>query len=451
MLTDYDVRDYGATGDGVTNDAAAIQAAIDACHDAGGGRVVLPPGSTYLSGSINLRSYVELHVAAGATLAASGQWSDITARHAVSALTHGVVDDDAAEGGAFIWAHGERSVAITGRGVIDGGGRHYVVERFGPICRMAEERPFTLFLVDCRDVDLRDTTYFDGALWTVRLTGCEDVAIHAVRIDGDLTIPNNDGIDLDRCRQVRISDCNISCGDDAISLKTTEEFPDSGPCENITITNCVLRTRSSAVVVGVDAAAPIRNVVVSNCVIRESHRGLSVNMGQQAVFENILFDNIVVETQLFDDRWWGRGEPIYLHALPWHDADGVGPIRNVRFTNILARSENGAYVTASGPGLIDNVLLENVRLHLTRWTDLPGGRYDRRPSESGPDIVEHTTAGFHIDTAGGVVIRNCEVVWGDNLDEHYGPAIETRRSPDLRIEGFIGASAHPDFPAIVHH
>ena len=87
-----------------------------------------------------------------------------------------------------------------------------------------------MFLIGCdRAVHIRDVQLTDAALWCVRLSGCEDVVIHGITIDSDLKYPNADGIDLDRCRRVRISDCEISCGDDAISLKTCEEFPDLGP------------------------------------------------------------------------------------------------------------------------------------------------------------------------------------------------------------------------------
>lgn len=160
------------------------------------------------------------------------------------------------------------------------------------IYEMPVTRPFALFFVDCTDVTIRDTRFRDAALWTVRLTGCEGVLIDGVRIRGDMKLPNADGIDLDRCRSVQIANCDIRCPDDAISLKNYEEFPDSGECADIVVTNCILESRSSAVVVGVDAVAPIRNVVVDGCVIRASHRGLSVNLGQAGLFENILFSNI---------------------------------------------------------------------------------------------------------------------------------------------------------------
>lgn len=450
MPTTFNVRDYGAVGDGTTNDARAIQAAIDACVANGGGTVLVPAGSTYLSGSLVLGSNVDLHIERGATLQASGNWSDITERSTVSALSSGIVTDTSEESGQFLTARGAVNLSISGAGTVDGGGRHYVLEDLGAIYRMPVNRPFTVFFLDCTDVALTDTLYRDAALWTVRLTGCENVLIHAIRIDGDMKMPNADGIDLDHCRNVRISDCNIRCPDDGISLKTCDEFPDAGPCENITVTNCVIETRSSALVVGVDALDPIRNVVFDNCVIKTSHRGLSVNMGQNSLYENILFSNIVVETQIFDEAWWGRGEPIYISAMPWHDE--VGIIRNVRFVNILARGENGVYIDALHPGLIDGILLENVRVEVDQWGDERGGRHDRRPYTGGEEIVEHATAAFYIANAANITVRNCDAVWGANRQEYFGAALETAHVEGLTVDGFIGESAFPErIPALLHH
>ena len=160
---------------------------------------------------------------------------------------------------------------------------------------------------------------------------------------------------------------------------------------------------------GVDAVADIRNVVVSNCVIRSSHRGLAVNLGQEGSFENILFSDCIVETRHFDRGWWGHGKPIYVNVGAWHNA--VGRLRNVRFRNILCRSENGAYIGSDAPGLIAGVVLDGVRIELDRWSRWPAGEYDRRPTPNGPEVYAHPTSGIHIDTATDVTLRNCEVVW----------------------------------------
>ena len=316
-----DVRTYGAVGDGVTPDTGAVQAAVEAAHAAGGGTVVVPAGGTFLGGSIELRSFVELHVERGAVLQGSSEWADYTARFSVGALSAGVVTDRTETTGALITATDATDVAITGGGVIDGAAQAFIPpgqDEQADIVMMPNERPFLAFLLGCRRVTFRGVTLRDSALWTLRLTGCEDVLVHGLRIRTDPRVPNSDGIDLDQCTRVRISDCDIDCGDDAISLKTCDEYPQYGPCTDVTVTGCTLASRSSALVVGVDVSAPIRNVVFSSCVVRQAHRGLSVGVGTSAhgQVENVLFSDIVVTTRYHSPRWWGGAEPIVVRAAP---------------------------------------------------------------------------------------------------------------------------------------
>ena len=165
---------------------------------------------------------------------------------------------------------------------------------------------------------------------------------------------------------------------------------------------------------------------------RSSHRGLVVNLGQEGSFSNILFTDCIVETRHFARGWWGRGEPIYVNVSAWHDV--VGRLRNVRFRNILARSENGAYIAADAPGLIEGVVLDGVRIELDRWSGWPGGEYDRRPTSNRPEVFTYRTVGIRIDTASDVTLRSCEVVWAARPDD-FGYAVETVDVDGLVIEG----------------
>ncbi|MBN1889528.1 MAG: hypothetical protein JW850_16150 [Thermoflexales bacterium] len=442
----YNPLDFGAKGDGATNDAAAIQQAIDVCAAAGGGTVLIPAGQIFLSGALMLKSNVELHLERGATLRASHREADYPPALRSDAISQGEVREDELPNKAFLVAYRAENIALTGSGVIDGHGRAFVAEDLGHIYRMAGdrqyfERPFTLFFIGCTNLILRDLTIRDAAFWTVRLAGCEDVVIHALRILNDLKLPNNDGIDLDRCRSVRISDCHIVAGDDAICLKACRGTAAFGACENITVVGCTLTTTSSALKIGNECRAPVRNVIFDACVIRSSHRGLSVHLGESGNVENILFSNMIIETRIFHQVWWGRGEPIYLTAIPW--VDQVGHVRHVRFSNVLARSENGVFIQGWTPGLIEDVVLENVRVELDKWSKWPGGRQDLRPCP-GEGLPAHPTAGFFIRQAADVTLRNCQVVWGPNRPDYFGPALESHAVTGLVTENFRGAAAHPD-------
>jgi hypothetical protein len=429
---DIEVSATGAAGDGETDDTGAIQAAIDRVARQGGGRAVLGAGRVYRASTLELRDHVELHLERGATLSALPNWDAYAPGPAVSGLSSGVLGGASGEGRALVRARGASDVAIGGPGRIDGGGRHFVAEDLGPIYRMPTERPFTVFLVDCRGVSVRDVEIVDAAYWTLRLSRCEDVVVEGVRIHNDPKLPNNDGIDLDWCRRVRVSGCDIDTGDDAISVKTCDEFAGDGAAEDIVVSGCTLRSRSSAVVIGCDLVGPVRRVVMSGCTIRASHRGVSVNCSQQGSVEDVIVADCVVETQYEDDAWWGNGEPVYISAEPWHDR--VGTVRGVSVRNLVCRSENGVTVQAAEPGLVRDVHLDAVTVTLGSWTGRPGGRLDLRPS-SRAAFLERATAGFRLEHAQHVGLRDCRVAWSGPTRPWWGQPIEVVGSTGVDLGG----------------
>ncbi|MDR1806364.1 MAG: hypothetical protein LBR33_00335 [Propionibacteriaceae bacterium] len=409
-MAQFLVTAFGAAGDGVTLDTAPIQASLDAAAAAGGGTVVVPPGR-FLAGSLHLGSGVELRLEAGAVLQCSGHWADITDRRVTSALSGGIVTPGQPPQGVFLAATGAVDVAVTGAGTIDGGGRFYVAEDRGDIYRMPAERPFTLFFEGCRNVRLAGVTLTDGALWTVRLTGCADVVAEGLSIRGHPLVPNADGIDLDRCRRVVVRDCAIRTPDDAISLKATAEYDRYGACEDILVERCRLESKSAAVAFGADAAGPIRRVTLRDLVIRRSNRGVSLKCCQAGDFEDIDAADLDIETETFPEPWWGRGEPLQIGVFPWQDETGA--VRRVTFRRVRARAENGVNVAAWRPGLVEDVLFEDVAVTLGKWTAEPGGLFDRRPYPGGEELFPHAIAGFYIDQAADVTLRRCSAQWED--------------------------------------
>ncbi|MCG8451123.1 MAG: hypothetical protein MI725_16265, partial [Pirellulales bacterium] len=152
------------------------------------------------------------------------------------------------------------------------------------------------------------------------------------------------------------------------------------------------------------------------------------------------------ETRLFHDLWWGKAEPIYVTALPRHENNEVGQIRHVRFQNILCRSENGAFLAADTPGLIDDIVLENVRIEVDKWSKWPGGLHDRRPMLGGEHtgIQQHPTAGVFLENLDNVCLRHVDVAWGKNRPDYFQHALEAHGCRGLELENFRGEAAHPD-------
>jgi len=444
----YDVAAYGATGGDIRADTAAIQRAIDACSAHGGGQVVVPSGARLTIATIVLKSHVDLHLERGALLQGSPHHGDFTR---FSSLPVTFDTRPPPKIGVIVYADGAEDIAITGPGRIDGNDMAYVTEAGPNIYSCVELRPFAVVLRNCTHILLRDFSLTNSAFWTLRLQGCDDALIDALRIDGDLRMPNNDGIDIDWSSNVRLRGCHISTGDDCISLKTAPLSDGvSRPCENVVISGCTLRSRSCAIVLGCDVGGPIRDVVVSDCVIKDSHRGVAVRLSLGGSIERALFSNLIIQTKIFDPMWWGRGEPIQIESVRWNATSRLGVIRDIRFSNLICNSENGAIVFADDPGHIENISFDRVSIHLSTPGAFAGGQQDLRPNDRG-GLRDIPTSGFILNNASGVAFRDCSVTWGPNPPDYFKYALDASSSPGLADAGLTGEAAHPGLPAKFIH
>jgi polygalacturonase len=436
----FNVRDFGATGRDIHADTAAIQKAIDTCSAYGGGQVVVPSGALFTVGTVELKSRVDLHLERGAELKGSPNEGDFT-RFAPQPVTFD--SRPVPMMGVVVYADHADDIAITGPGRINGNGMAYVTQVGPQIYTCTDLRPFSVVLKECSHVLLRDFTLKDSAFWTLRLLGCDDVLVDAVRIDGDLRMPNNDGIDIDWSSNVRVRGCHITTGDDCISLKTAPLSEGvTRPCENVVISGCTLTSRSSGVVVGCDVGGPIRDVVVSDCVIKDSHRGVSVRLSLGGSIERVLFSNLIIQTRIFDPKWWGRGEPIQVLALPWTSQTKLGVIRDIRFSNLICNSENGAVIWADEPGHIENISFDHVSVHVDRPREFPGGQQDLRPNADKESLRTLPTSGFLMSHAAGVSFRDCSVTWGPNPPDYFEHALDALACPGLSADGLSGEAAY---------
>ena len=308
---DFVITDFGAVGDGKTKNTKAFAQAIEACFDAGGGRVVVPDGE-WLTGPIHLKSFVNLHLSDGATIRFSQDFDDYLP--VVFVRWEGI---ECYNYSPPLYGYGLRNVAITGHGVIDGQGEAWwpwhrrqraaaeklyqlILKGVPPTERIlgTEEmgmRPNFVQLIACHQVLIENVTFTNGPMWTVNPVYCNEMIVRGIKVK--TSGPNNDGINPDSTQNLLIEDCYLSTGDDCMALKAglNEEGWRVGRCtENIVIRRVYCHEGHGGVVMGSEMSGGIRNVYAHDCIMDGTDRGFRVKSmrGRGGVIEDIWVDNI---------------------------------------------------------------------------------------------------------------------------------------------------------------
>jgi polygalacturonase len=345
-LNAYDIRDFGAVGDGQANCTLAFRKAIDAATAAGGGTVLVPNG-IFLTGTVVLKDNVTLHLAEGAKILGSPSGADY-----LNYPGRGTSKD----GLALILAQKARNIAITGRGTINGQGGKFTVKDGAP------GRPWGIKLIECRDAQLSDFRMEDSAGWVIHLKLCERVVVHGVTVWSHANY-NNDGIDIDSCKDVSVAQCNFDCQDDAICLKSHTPFPS----ENIMVSDCVASSHCNLIKFGTGSEGGFKNITITNCTLiapryskmlngrQRGIGGINLELVDGGVMDRVTISNITMD---------GIELPLFIRLGDRHrgPSKAAGVLRNVVISNIVATNmgPTGASITGIPGHCVENVTLSNL-------------------------------------------------------------------------------------------
>ena len=423
-----DVRAFGGTGDGKTLDTPAVNKAIDAAAAAGGGIVRFPAGS-YLCYSIHLKSHITLFLDPGATIAAAD---------APAASSSGGYDppepnawDKFQDFGhshwhnSLIWGEDLENISIEGQGLIWGKG---LSRGDRDLVLAAGVGNKSISLKNCRNVNLRDISILHGGHFAILATGVDNLTIDNLKID-----TNRDAIDVDCCRNVRISNCTVnSPWDDGICLKDSYGLGFARSTDHVTITNCYVTggyeegtmldatfklfppdakvPRNGRIKFGTESNGGFRNITVSNCVI-ERCRGIALESVDGAILEDVAITNITMR-DLVD-------VPFFLRLgsrMRGPEGTPVGELRRVLISNVIVSncaSRQAILISGIPDHYIEDIKFNNL-LILHQGGDTKEGAAIQPPelenvypdpNRFGP-LPAH---GFYIRHAKRVEMRDVEV------------------------------------------
>ncbi len=399
---------------------ASIQQAIDAAGQQGG--TVLFSSGTYCSGTIELKSHVRLLIRAGARLLASDRLSDYPEHHA-KRLT--VQDTSMGMHQSLIFAEGQEDICLCGEGILDGQGQP---SRF-PGAETAQGtpgRPFLIRIIDCRDVLVSGLTMKNAACWMQNYLNCDHLTLEGLTVRNHANY-NNDGMDLDGCRDVLVRHCRVSSGDDALCFKGASQRP----AERILVEDCDFYSACNAVKVGTDTQGDFRRVLIRRCRIGGlaedpsglkhpcADSGISLEMMDGGVLEDFLLEDLTVTRAWspFFYRLEDRGR-----VRPQDPRPGPGLLRRVCIRRIRGRGNGprGSYMLGIPEQPIREIFFDDIHLTQYAWegpVPTPGDFPDLRGvypdahmiDDIGPspacglwarDVRDLTVRDFRIETEG---------------------------------------------------
>ena len=444
----YNVKEFGATGKKSDDARAAIQQTIDACAKTGGGVVYLPPGE-YTSGTLYLRSHVRFHIEAGATLYASQDPKQFNGEPIASKA-------------ALLFGEDIENVSIEGRGTVNGQAEYewrdddiedaFLRETKRLMLSQGKSilRPFpkghpgrTVFphlvwMGRSKDIRITGLSFIYSPSWTMAFHACERLVMDGIYMHTKLDEAVwADGVNLDSCKDVFISNSVIETGDDCIAIFSGGFWGPARVCENITVTNCRLSSSSCAIKCTEGNVKGVRNLVVNNCVISDDSSGFAFLTADGGFVSDVLISNITMDLRRFG-WYYGQGGPFGFLIKRRNEWIGdpvkkegyfPGAIRNIAIRNMIVHAKGRAHVDGHPASWIDGLNLENIKIFLSSDPNAP---FDRAKNAIEFRYVKN------------LKLKDIEIHWDKPASEKWESALSMRDVEGLVIDGFVGRQAWPD-------
>lgn len=405
----FNIRDYGAVGDGQTYDTESIQKSIDIAYENGGGTILFPAG-TYLTRTLILKDNITLLLSNGCTILGSTDLNTFNPAYG------SFRDSDGRKfGTALIFAKDCKNISIEGNGTIDGQGfKEYYPNAKGVF------RPYLIRFVRCSNVKVKYVTLTNSAAWVQHYVECDDLVIDGITVRSYSNV-NNDGLDIEGCQRVIITRCNIDCEDDSIVLKALS----TRACRDIVISDCIISGLKSAIKTGTESVGNFENITISNCTFYGT-RGISLLAVDGGSVNNINISNISMRNS-YAVIVMRLGARMNKYSVP--DSllpNKPGSFKNIMISNILAYgvTESNDFICGIPDHFIENVTLNNVRI------EYAGGGIDQDFERTIPELIDEypkakmfnnlPSYGFYIRHAQNISIRDLHISYS-NIEER--PAI----------------------------
>jgi hypothetical protein len=445
-----------------------LQAAIDVCNANGGGDVVIPEG-IFITGTVHLKSNVNLYLQIGAILRGSTNLNDYEVN--IPEKPYNQVHK------GMLFTEDADNVSISGQGQIDGNGDSFfdttIAKRLdsattmytrqkynfrrvetglgdGPI--QPRERPYQMIVFSsCRRVTVKDVFITKSPFWCMHLVDCDGVHIYGIRLWTNMLAPNADGIDVTSCSNVIIDGCDIRTGDDALNIAGFShhyEVPGFRRLKhfsgNIIISNCNLQSNSSGIRIGYEDQNTLENVRVSNVNITNSSRGIGIFLRDEGSLKNITFTNMYIETRMPTGDWWGNGEPIHISAIRGKPNVVLGKIENIQFNDIICKGDAGMVIYGTDESTIRNVSFKNITFELvdSKLNEIAGGNIDLRGAMGAKNqLFARDIPGFLAEHVDGLTIDDFKLIWTHPRMSFLTNGIEVNNFKNVRITHFQGTGA----------